>query len=156
MDQRSSRALLGSLSASALAAAIGGAGSRSAPEVYAQLDKPAWAPPAAAFGPAWAALYTAIGVAGWRIARSPRPRAPLVLHGIQLGLNAAWSPLFFSARRRDAALAVILAMDIAVAAEIVTAARQDRVAAALLTPYLAWILYATALTAAVSDPDDAV
>jgi len=44
--------------------------------------------------------------------------------------------------------------DLTLAAEIANAARQDRPAASLLVPYLAWSLYATALTAAVS-PDGA-
>lgn len=152
MTTRSRRALALSLAASGLAAVIGGIGSRNAPEVYRQLEKPRWAPPAGVFGPVWGALYTMIGVAGGRLATARSPRVPLVLHGVQLALNAAWSPLFFQARRRRAALAVVLGMDAVVAAEIVTALRRDRTAAALLAPYLAWNLYATALTASVRDP----
>jgi tryptophan-rich sensory protein len=56
-------------------------------------------------------------------------------------------------RNRTAALALIAALDIVVAAEIAAAAPRDRAAAVLLAPYLAWSLYATALTAAVADPD---
>ena len=149
---RSPRALALSLAASALTAVVGGVGSRNAPEVYRQLEKPPWAPPAGVFGPAWSVLYTLIGVAGGRLANAPSPRLPLALHGVQLVLNAAWSPLFFQSRRRKAALAVVVGMDVAVTAEILTAFRRDRTAAALLVPYLAWILYATALNAAVRDP----
>lgn len=79
---------------------------------------------------------------------------PLALHGVQLALNAPWSPLFFQVRRRRAALAVVVGLDTVVTAEIVTALRHDRAAAALLTPCLAWILYATALNAAVRDPNE--
>jgi benzodiazapine receptor len=39
-----------------------------------------------------------------------------------------------------------------VAAEVVVVGREDRVAAALLAPYLAWCGFATALNAAVSEP----
>jgi tryptophan-rich sensory protein len=46
---------------------------------------------------------------------------------------------------------VIAALDVMIAAEITMAARRDRTTAALLAPYLAWSLYATAHTAAV-DP----
>jgi tryptophan-rich sensory protein len=141
-----------SLSASALAAVVGGLGSRDAAEVYGRLEKPGWAPPAGVFGPAWTVLYTAIGVAGGRLAHAADPVVPLALHGVQLALNAAWSPLFFAARRRRAALLVVAALDATVAAEIVAAVRRDRVAAALLVPYLGWTLFATALNAAVSDP----
>jgi len=56
---------------------------------------------------------------------------------------------------RTAALAVVAALDAAVAAEVIVAGRRDRVAGWLLTPYLAWSLFATALTATVEDPTGA-
>jgi translocator protein len=152
MNRRSAGGLLFAAGTAAAAAGIGALGSRAAPEVYPRLQKPAWAPPARLFGPAWSALYTAIGVAGWRLWARHGSRTVLVLHVTQLALNAAWPVSFFVARNRAAALTVIVALDIAVAAEILAAARQDRPAAVLLAPYLAWSLYATALTAAVN-PD---
>ncbi|MGW9480479.1 TspO/MBR family protein [Saccharomonospora azurea] len=68
--------------------------------------------------------------------------------------SAAASQNTLVARRRTLSLAVVVALDGAIAAEIATAARRDPVAAGLLAPYLAWSLYATALTAAVRDPDN--
>jgi len=136
---------------SAAAAAIGGFGARRAPQVYGRLDKPAWAPPAGAFGPVWTGLYTAMGVAAFRLAQRSA-RAALCLHAAQLALNAAWPLAFFSARDKRVSLGVIVALDVLVAAEVAVAAREDAVAAGLLTPYLAWCLFATALNAAVSDP----
>jgi tryptophan-rich sensory protein len=47
---------------------------------------------------------------------------------------------------------VIVASDAAVAAEVMVAGRRDRVAGWLLTPYLVWSLFATALTVAIHDP----
>ncbi|MBA2952263.1 tryptophan-rich sensory protein [Nocardioides sp. CGMCC 1.13656] len=134
------------------AAGLGGLGSRNAPSTYARLDKPGWAPPAAAFGPVWTALYAAIAVAGWRVhAASPRARR---LHLAQLALNAAWPGVFFGAREKRASVAVIATLDAVLAAEIATLRREDPVAAALLTPYLAWTGFATALNASVSEPAD--
>jgi translocator protein len=46
----------------------------------------------------------------------------------------------------------VVALDLTVAAEVAVLGRRDRVAASLLAPYLAWSLYATALTAAIPDP----
>ena len=152
MSGRSPWAYVVSLAGSALAAGIGAVGSRDAPEVYGRLEKPSWSPPASVFGPVWSVLYVALGIAGGRLARTPGARVPLGLHAAQMTLNATWTPLFFGAGHRRAALAVIVAMDATVAAEIVTARHHDRVAAALLAPYLAWLLYATALNAAVRDP----
>lgn len=137
-----------------LAAAIGGVGARRAPQIYAELEKPRWAPPAAAFGPVWTGLYAAMGVAAFRLSRRSA-RLALRLHAAQLVLNAAWPPAFFSARDRRVSLAVIAALDVLVAAETAAAAQEDPVAAGLLTPYLAWCLFATALNAAVGDPPSA-
>lgn len=136
---------------SVVAAAVGGLGARRAPEVYERLDKPAWAPPARVFGPVWTGLYATMGMAAFRLARRSAGPA-LGLHLAQLALNAAWPPLFFSARKKRLTLGVIVALDALVAAEVVTAARVDAVAAGLLGPYLGWCLFATVLNAAVSDP----
>lgn len=134
------------------AAALGGRAARDAPEIYARLDKPRWAPPAGVFGPVWSVLYLLIGAAGWRLAARGR-RSVMALHLAQLALNASWTPLFFAAGRRRAALAVSCLLDVTVAAEVVALAKEgDTTAAAMLAPYLAWCGFATALTAAVSDP----
>jgi tryptophan-rich sensory protein len=156
-EHRAARALLAAVAGSALTAAVGGLGARRAPTVYEHLDKPAWAPPPSAFGPVWTGLYGLMAAALYRAWRSdPEHSAGLVaLHGAQLALNASWPWAFFSLRSRTVALAVVVALDAAVAAEVVVAGRRDRVAGWLLTPYLAWGLFATALTAAVEDPTGA-
>ncbi len=133
------------------AAAVGGLGARRAGPVYAALAKPAWAPPAEAFGPVWTALYGAMAVAAYRLARRSA-RVALGLHAAQLALNAAWPLAFFSARDKRLSLSVIVALDLLVGAEVVAAAREDAVAGSLLVPYLAWCLFATALNAAVGRP----
>ncbi len=134
------------------AAGLGGLGSRQAPSTYARLDKPGWAPPASALGPVWTALYATVAVVGWRVhAASPGVRR---IHLTQLALNAAWPGVFFGARDKRASLAVIAALDTLVATEVAVLRREDRAAAALLAPYLAWCGFATALNAAVSEPHD--
>jgi translocator protein len=151
-DAAMKRSLLGlaaAVGASAAAAVVGGLGSRRAPEIYEKLDKPSWAPPAQVFAPVWSLLYAAMAVAAWRTWRAGNARTPLALHGAQLALNASWPAAFFGGRSRRASLAIIVALDVVVAGELVTAQRRDRLAGALLAPYLAWSLYATALNAAV-------
>ncbi|MGH3228902.1 MAG: TspO/MBR family protein [Streptosporangiaceae bacterium] len=155
MKLRSAAGLAAFLGASAATAGVGSLGSRRAPEQYGRLVKPRWAPPAEVFGPVWSVLYAAIGLAGWRAWRSGGGAAALALHGVQLALNAAWPAAFFAAGARRRALAVNVALDAAIAAEIAAVWRRDRLAAAVLTPYLAWSLYATALTAAVRGPSRA-
>jgi benzodiazapine receptor len=133
------------------AAGLGGLGSRTAPETYARLRKPGWAPPASVFGPVWSALYAGIGVVGWRLAGRTAPRVQ-ALHLAQLVLNGAWPITFFGVQDKRASLVIIAALDVAVAAEIAALRRTDPVAAGLLVPYLAWDLFASVLNATVSDP----
>ena len=82
-----------------------------------------------------------------RVARSsdPRRRSALALWWLQLGLNAAWTPVFFGARRTGAGAVVIGALLPAVAATAVASARVDRRAGLLYAPYLAWSAFAAVL-----------
>jgi translocator protein len=136
------------------AAGVGGLGARRAPEIYQQLDKPAWAPPASLFGPVWSTLYALIAVAGWRLtpAVSRRTRT---LHLTQLALNGAWPATFFELRNKRASLLIIALLDISLGLEVAMLRREDHKSAALLVPYLAWSGFATALNAAVAGPQPA-
>ncbi len=118
------------------------------------VQKPAWAPPSWLFGPVWTALYTLMGVALWRVWRQ-RPTHPAAVRTalwvffVHLAVNVAWSFAFFGARSPGLGVAVIVLLDTLVLATIVVFARVDRPAAWLLAPYLAWVLFATALNVAI-------
>lgn len=99
-------------------------------------------------------LYGLIGFSGWRMVAAGVRRRTWVLHGLQLAMNASWSPLFFGVRDKRAALILVAALDLTVTAEIADLASQDRTAALGLVPYLGWSLFATVLTASVSDPGE--
>lgn len=118
---------------------------------YLALRKPRGQPPPAVFGPVWTALYAAIATSGYRVWRSSAPgrERALQLWAAQLALNAAWSPLFFGARRPRAALADVALLLPAVAAYARAARRVDRAAAWLVAPYLAWTAFATWLNAGI-------
>ena len=131
-----------------LTAAVGGTATRGAvAEWYPGLRKPSWTPPSRAFGPVWTVLYAQMAYSANRVARSPDPRREraLALWWLQLGLNAAWTPVFFGARRTGAGAIVIWALLPAAAATAVATARIDRRAGLLYAPYLAWSAYAAAL-----------
>jgi len=66
---------------------------------------------------------------------------------LDLAFNAAWTPLFFRARRPRAALAEIACLDIANVLLIRQTWRADRTAAVLLLPCAGWTAFATALKA---------
>lgn len=131
-----------------MAAAVGGGATRrSVATWYPGLRKPSWTPSPRAFGPVWTILYAQMAYSAARVARSSDPgrRCALALWWLQLGLNAAWTPVFFGARRTGAGAVVIGALLPAVAATGVASARVDRRAGLLYAPYLAWSAYAAAL-----------
>ncbi|MHB1561553.1 MAG: TspO/MBR family protein [Isosphaeraceae bacterium] len=119
---------------------------------YPTLRKPSWNPPNWIFGPVWTALYLSMAVAAWTVWRR-RDRAsvvvPLTVFGVQLLLNAVWSPLFFNLRSPGLALIDISLLWAAVVATIEAFRRVSTVAAVLLVPYLAWVTFASALNAAI-------
>jgi tryptophan-rich sensory protein len=116
------------------------------PGYYERLRKPGWAPPKQAFGPVWTALYALIGTAAWLVSRRGGSEGALRLWGVQLVLNAAWTPLFFGARARGAALVEIVVMWAAIAATTFAFFSRRTLAGVLMLPYLAWVTFATALT----------
>ena len=143
------KALAGWLAASFAAAALGAVATRQAPEFYAQLARPDWAPPGWLFGPVWTVLYALMGIAAWRVWRKAGFGSALYLFLAQLALNALWSWLFFAWRLGAAAFAEVVVLWALIAATLAAFLRIDRLAGALLLPYLLWVSFACALTYAV-------
>lgn len=115
---------------------------------YPTLLKPVGTPPPWVFGPVWSTLYVLMGTAAWLVWQQ-RPAAgvttALALFFVQLALNATWSFVFFGLRQPWLALIEILALLAAIIATITIFAQLSRLAFWLMTPYLAWVLYATLL-----------
>ena len=146
MDIASPVALLGFIAACILAATTGALFRPG--EWYEHLAKPSWRPPNWLFPPAWAVLYLTIAVSGWlvwRVGGLSGAVLPLVIYFLQLGLNAAWSPIFFGMQRPGLAFGEIILLWVAIVATIATFYHIDEVAAWLLLPYLAWVTFAAAL-----------
>jgi translocator protein len=118
-------------------------------EWYARLAKPAFNPPAWVFGPAWTTLYILIAVAGWRVWWRDRGGWAMSLWWVQLGLNFAWSPVFFSAHRIGWALVIVFVLLAVILAFMAAARRRDQVAAWLFAPYAAWVAFASLLNASI-------
>ena len=126
---------------------------------YADAAKASWNPPNGIFGPVWTILYTAISVAAWLVWRERHRvnvRPALTLYVVQLVLNALWTPVFFGlypfigTPALWIALGIIVALDVAVLLTMVRFWRVSRVAAWILVPYWAWVLFATTLNAALA------
>jgi len=69
----------------------------------------------------------------------------MVVFGVQLALNMAWSGLFFGLRRPDLAAIEIVILLAAIVATALVFRPLSRLAAWLLAPYAAWVSFATAL-----------
>lgn len=130
---------------------------------YADVTKVAWNPPNWVFAPAWTTLYVIVAVVGFLIWRAGydaeaggnRARGTLTIYGLQLVLNAAWTPVFFAGYPLigevawRAALVVIIALIATVVWLVALAARWSKAAAWLLIPYLGWLIYAASLNAGI-------
>lgn len=124
------------------------------PGWYAGLAKPPFNPPNWLFAPVWTILFALMALAAYRMLRLPvghpgRARALAAYH-VQLALNMLWSCVFFGLNSPAGGLLVIALL---LAAMIWTMRRfaqaQDRGAAALFLPYLAWVAFAALLNASI-------
>jgi translocator protein len=151
---RSSAALAGFGTLTAGAAVVG-ARATGRPDLqpwYRALAKPSWQPPSSAFPAVWTTLYVLMSVSAWRVwlrDRGPARRAALRWWGVQLALNAAWSPLFFGLRRPRTALVDAALLALAVGGYARASRRVDRAAAWLVAPYLGWAAFAAVLNAEI-------
>jgi tryptophan-rich sensory protein len=118
---------------------------------YASLAHPPLSPPNWLFGPVWAVMYVSMAVAAWMIWRDStvprRRRNALTLWGVQLAVNATWTPVFFGLHLVLAGVAVMAALLASVALTARQFALLDRKAGLLMTPYVLWVGFATYLNA---------
>jgi tryptophan-rich sensory protein len=117
---------------------------------YRTLHKPWFTPPDWVFPVAWTLLFTLMGTAFWRVLRRPPATTPLrsagiVLFCLQLAFNAGWSAAFFGLRSPIDGLCVIGPFWALIAATAFVFRRMDRLAAAMLYPYLVWVSFAALL-----------
>lgn len=114
---------------------------------YRTLQRPGMTPPSWLFQPVWTALYVSMAFAAWLVWRKggAASKPALAAFAVQLALNAAWSVLFFGLRSPVAGLADIVLLWLAIVATVILFSRVSVPAAAILTPYLAWVSFAAVL-----------
>jgi len=115
---------------------------------FAGLQKPSFMPPGWVFGVVWTTLYTLMGLAlafVWIAPASDQRTVTSQLFFAQLGINVAWSPIFFGARMIEIGLLTIILLFVLVALTAWRFGRIRPLAGWLLVPYLAWLCLATAL-----------
>ncbi|KAL1498935.1 hypothetical protein AB1Y20_013456 [Prymnesium parvum] len=117
---------------------------------YRRIPLPGWTPPDRVFAPVWSSLYAAMGVATAIVGGARGFASPPVVHfAAHYAANLAWAPVFFGLRRLRLALALNLALCASLALLVAQYSRASAAAGLLLLPYLAWVLFATALNVAI-------
>jgi tryptophan-rich sensory protein len=140
--------LISWLSLSFATAIIGAIASANAGVFYQQLARPAWAPPAWLFAPAWSLLYLLMALAAWLVWKArgfQGASSALKMYLLQLLVNALWSWLFFAWHQGALAFLEILLLWALILATLVAFWRILPLAGILLLPYLAWVSFAAIL-----------
>jgi tryptophan-rich sensory protein len=119
---------------------------------YKSLQVPFFKPPDWAVPIAWSAIQSALASAAYRLLRAPpsaaRSRA-LALLGWNVTMIGAWSRLFFGRRALAASTAAAVTMVATGVAYVNEAKRVDERAARAGVPFVAWVAFATLLTASL-------
>ena len=116
---------------------------------YQALEKPSFNPPNWVFGPVWTVLYVLIGIAGARVWIRERGGVLPKLWFAQIAFNYLWPLVFFTMRRPDLSLPVLIAMLASILAFIVVAWGRDRPSALMFIPYAIWVCFAGLLNGAI-------
>lgn len=116
---------------------------------YSELIKPAWNPPNWVFGPVWTILYFLMGIALFLVWREGLDRRDvkyaILIFAVQLGLNIAWSVVFFGLNSIIGGLVLIFILWLAIWANIVAFYVISKPAGLILIPYLIWVSIASYL-----------
>lgn len=116
---------------------------------YAELLKPAWAPPASVFGPVWTVLYIGIflsfGAVFILAFQKKIPRHLTVPFVLNLIANAAFTPLQFGLKNNLLASIDIVAVLATLAWAMFSIRPHARWIAWAQVPYVLWVGFATAL-----------
>ena len=121
------------------------------PTWYTTLNAPSFNPPNWVFGPMWTLLYVLMGISLFMVWNTEPSRArdiAMVIFGVQLILNFAWSFLFFHFKELGWALMEIIAMWISIVVMLFAFYQVRPLAAYINIPYILWVSFATALNAA--------
>ena len=119
---------------------------------YMTIEKPSWNPPDYIFGPVWATLYIMMAVAAWLVWKPEGFKGAattLTLFAAQLGLNVAWSWIFFGMHQPGWAFVEIVILWLAIVATTIAFFQKSKIAGGLMVPYLAWVSFASVLNFAI-------
>tara|TARA_B100001173_G_C15734442_1_gene440002 strand:- start:4 stop:450 length:447 start_codon:yes stop_codon:yes gene_type:complete len=116
---------------------------------YSELNKPVWTPPNWVFPVAWPILYLLMSYSGATLANLESAGSALALWALQISLNTLWTPVFFGLKNLKLGLIIIFLLLVSVAICTYVFWLYAWIAGLLFLPYLAWVVFAAALNAAV-------
>lgn len=117
---------------------------------YQSLTKPPFNPPNWVFAPVWFTLYVLIGIAGARTFLADASSPSMAAWMLQMLLNFAWTPIWFSLHLLWPAFVVIIAILVLIVGFIALSWRKDRVSAWLFVPYALWVAFASSLNLSIA------
>jgi len=118
-------------------------------EWYSELNKPVWTPPNWVFPVAWPILYLFMSYSGATLANLESAGSALALWALQISLNTLWTPVFFGLKNLKLGLIIIFFLLVSVAICTYVFWLYAWISGLLFLPYLAWVVFAAALNAAV-------
>lgn len=114
--------------------------------VYEGLIKDIFFPPPIIFPIVWTVLYVLMGIASYRIymirGEGKNIGSALFFYLVQLLLNFLWSFVFFSFRLYGLAFILLIVLFIFILITFVKFLKVDKIAGALLIPYILWVAFA--------------
>ena len=116
---------------------------------YSGITLPSFNPPSWVFAPVWTILYIMMSVAIWKIWKNSFDTKILKIYFIHLFFNSTWSIVFFGFHLIGLALInliIILLFIIFLMKEYLI---RDKISFYLMTPYLAWSIYALILNSSI-------
>ena len=116
---------------------------------YSELNKPVWSPPNWVFPVAWPILYLLMSYSGATLANLESAGSALALWALQISLNTLWTPVFFGLKNLKLGLIIIFLLLVSVAICTYVFWLYAWISGLLFLPYLAWVVFAAALNAAV-------
>lgn len=115
-------------------------------DLYSEIVKPSFAPPAILFPIAWSVLYVLMGISSGIICSSPalniKKQSAMLSYGASLFFNFFWSIIFFNLRQFLFAFIWLLAMLFFIIRTIMKYHRIKPIAAYLQIPYALWVTFA--------------
>lgn len=115
-------------------------------ERFDSLQKPALAPPSWLFPVVWTILFLMMGVASYLVAEGKadekQKKTALIVYGVQLAFNFAWTLIFFNAGAYLFAFIWLIVLWLLIIVAIYLFSNISFVSALLLVPYALWVAFA--------------